>query len=272
MQSIHQSCDDRNQLKLGIDEIRRKPQEKESMKYDGNNKRRRGLTQNCQGATVDPETMSVETKATVLETIVFDVGGKTFKVSRSLIEQYDETMLGRLVSKTWQGDPNEPVFIDRNGDLFAHVLDYLRYGCIDLPLSTPRSNFIRELDFYGIYCDATDIKQDSPAAKLEDLKKIVEDAELHHDMFLIAVHVYHQFMKGGKTFVLRDEDKESIGLKRKPSDYHDKDFIPSRWALESYLEDYYGLQMNFYGLITPGESRVTVSKLGSKEEETEAKK
>jgi hypothetical protein len=37
-------------------------------------------------------------------------------------------MLGRLVSDTWNDDPEKEVFIDRNGDIFPYVLDYLRYG------------------------------------------------------------------------------------------------------------------------------------------------
>ena len=61
-------------------------------------------------------------------TIKFDVGGKHFEVSRDLLEAHSETMLGKLVSETWRKDPKEPVFIDRDGDIFAHVLNYLRYG------------------------------------------------------------------------------------------------------------------------------------------------
>ena len=76
--------------------------------------------------------------------IVFDVGGRTFKVSRSLIEHYSETMLGRLISDEWQANSNdESIFVDRNGDLFAFVLDYLRYGSVELPHNVPRSNFLR---------------------------------------------------------------------------------------------------------------------------------
>ena len=61
-------------------------------------------------------------------TIKFNVGGKHFEVSRDLMEAHSETMLGKLVSEAWQEDPEEPVFIDRDGDIFAHVLNYLRYG------------------------------------------------------------------------------------------------------------------------------------------------
>ena len=61
-------------------------------------------------------------------------GGWLFKTSRSHINQNEvTTMLARLVSETWQEDSTKPVFVDRDGDIFAQVLNYLRYGSIILP-------------------------------------------------------------------------------------------------------------------------------------------
>ncbi len=64
----------------------------------------------------------------MVETVKFNVGGKHYEVSRALIDAHSDTMLGKLVSDTWNEDPEKSVFIDRNGDIFSHVLDYLRYG------------------------------------------------------------------------------------------------------------------------------------------------
>ena len=58
----------------------------------------------------------------------FNVGGRHFEVSRALIDSHSDTMLGKLASDTWNEDPEKPVFIDRDGDIFARVLNYLRYG------------------------------------------------------------------------------------------------------------------------------------------------
>ena len=58
------------------------------------------------------------------EIVQFDVGGRLFKTSRSLIDKHEGTMLARLVSDTWQEDPTKPVFIDRDGDIFAQVLNF----------------------------------------------------------------------------------------------------------------------------------------------------
>lgn len=213
--------------------------------------------------------MSSESKAP--ETIVFNVGGRTFKVSRSLIEHYSETMLGRLISDEWQANSNdEPIFVDRNGDLFAFVLDYLRYGSVELPHNVPRSNFLRELDFYGVcVIDEADIKQDSSVEALQRLKQNVAEAEMNHDMFLIAVHAYHQFMTGNAAFFMYDADKDDIGLKRNPSEYATEYFSASN-ALQSYLKDYYGLQAGIG--FDDNSIKVKVSKQGFKEKGIGAKK
>jgi predicted metallo-beta-lactamase superfamily hydrolase len=62
------------------------------------------------------------------ETVKFNVGGRHFKVSRALIEGHSDTVLGKLVSDTWNDEPDKAVFVDRDGDIFAQILNYLRYG------------------------------------------------------------------------------------------------------------------------------------------------
>ncbi|KAL7523883.1 hypothetical protein ACHAWF_000721, partial [Thalassiosira exigua] len=89
--------------------------------------------------------------------IQFNVGGRHFEVSRELIEQQPESMLGRMVSESWHPDPKEVIFIDRNGDIFAQVLEYLRYGNIVLPTNMPKEMFVRDLDYYGLEYDGDDV-------------------------------------------------------------------------------------------------------------------
>ena len=87
-------------------------------------------------------------------TIHFNVGGKHYEVSKSLVEQQaDGTMLSRIVSDAWHGDPNEPVFIDRDGERFGYCLDYLRYGKVSLPITVPLGAWLRDMDFYGFQVD-----------------------------------------------------------------------------------------------------------------------
>ena len=66
--------------------------------------------------------------STMVDTAKFNVGGRHFEVSRALVDEHSDTMLGKLVSDTWNEDPGKIVFVDRSGDIFAQVLEYLRYG------------------------------------------------------------------------------------------------------------------------------------------------
>ncbi len=175
------------------------------------------------------------------ETVTFDVGGKLFRVSRNLIEQFSDTMLGKIVSETWQRDSSAVVFIDRDGDLFAHVLNYLRYGSIDLPVIISRTMFAREMDYYGIITDVNThtIKQESSFLALDLVKNKLEDAELEHDMFLIAVHAYHKYMTGHRLCFFNEES--NIGLCRNPCVHSSNPRLNAKQILKDNLKSYYGI-------------------------------
>lgn len=71
-------------------------------------------------------------------TVKFDVGGCHFEVSSGLIEQHPESVIARMISDTWHSNPDRTIFIDRDGNTFAQVLNYLRDGNIVLPASVPQ--------------------------------------------------------------------------------------------------------------------------------------
>ena len=84
------------------------------------------------------------------ETVKFNVGGTIYEVSRSLLERYPDTMLAKSASKRWQEDSMSEIFIERDGDLFRHVLSYLRDGRVVLPLTASREGLMLELHYYGL--------------------------------------------------------------------------------------------------------------------------
>ena len=53
------------------------------------------------------------------ETVKFNVGGRHFEVSRALIEGHSDTVLGKLVSDTWNDDPDKAVI------LLIHTVSYI---------------------------------------------------------------------------------------------------------------------------------------------------
>ena len=104
--------------------------------------------------------------------VKFNIGGKTYQVSRSLA-LHPQTMLAKCVSEQWQEDPEQEVFIKRDGETFWHVLSCLRDGKIKLPLTTTKEGFIVELEYYGIECtneaDVDDsLIQEQQAMQLQD--------------------------------------------------------------------------------------------------------
>ena len=94
--------------------------------------------------------MSVHALAAIgpVQTVTFDVGGRIHKVSHLLLKKQPRCTLGQLRDRTT--DHNEPIFIDRDGDLFVYVLNYLREGEIELPTSVPKTTFLNELKYYHI--------------------------------------------------------------------------------------------------------------------------
>ena len=86
------------------------------------------------------------------QTIKFNVGGTRYEVSRSLLEDFPQTLLERSASKVWNEGGDE-VFIEGNGHRFQYVLDFMRYGKITLPTSEifeSRDVFLTEMEYYGL--------------------------------------------------------------------------------------------------------------------------
>mmetsp|Transcript_20028 Transcript_20028/g.41854 ORF Transcript_20028/g.41854 Transcript_20028/m.41854 type:complete len:220 (-) Transcript_20028:1029-1688(-) len=86
------------------------------------------------------------------KTVTFDVGGTVYKVSRSLLEQHPDTMLARMVSETWENamEPDKTLFLERDGDRFRYVLDYMRDGKVFLPApKISKDALLLDLDYYG---------------------------------------------------------------------------------------------------------------------------
>lgn len=71
--------------------------------------------------------------------------------------------MAALVSERWnegkhgEDNPNDSgenqdtaIFIDRNGVHFGHMLDYLHYGSVHLPITVCKADFLRDLDYFGV--------------------------------------------------------------------------------------------------------------------------
>ena len=95
----------------------------------------------------------------------FNIGGHRYEVSRSLLQSHPDTMLAKSASDQWQKDPESEIFIERDGQRFRFVLDYLRDGKVGLPINETTDAFVAELEYYNIDVDMDKINRE---VKVED--------------------------------------------------------------------------------------------------------
>jgi hypothetical protein len=90
-------------------------------------------------------------------TVVFNVGGKKYEVSRFLLDEHPDTMLARMVSEMWlsEDDRDKELFVERDSERFQFVLDFMRDNAVTVPfLSNTNNNItkqsiLKELTYFG---------------------------------------------------------------------------------------------------------------------------
>ena len=171
----------------------------------------------------------------MVETVQFNVGGKLFEVSRDLIDQNPETMLAKLISETWEKEPDKPIFIDRDQDMFSHVLNYLRYGSFELPHSIPRSMFDRELDYFGIGAPESSVSQLS----LGEMSQHLKQQKRRYELFQFAAECHNRFVTDSVPFTLEKDHKlfnSCHYICAKPDEMK---------VVNAFLGGYYGLKVTY---------------------------
>jgi hypothetical protein len=84
------------------------------------------------------------------QTVKFNFSGEKFELSRSLLDMYPNTVLGKSASERWLKDPESEVFMDRDPVLFRHVLSYLRDKKVYLPTTVAKKALLSELEYYCV--------------------------------------------------------------------------------------------------------------------------
>eukprot|EP00590_Aulacoseira_subarctica_P007898 CAMPEP_0172424558 /NCGR_PEP_ID=MMETSP1064-20121228/26423_1 /TAXON_ID=202472 /ORGANISM="Aulacoseira subarctica , Strain CCAP 1002/5" /LENGTH=241 /DNA_ID=CAMNT_0013166773 /DNA_START=245 /DNA_END=970 /DNA_ORIENTATION=+ len=128
--------------------------------------------------------MTSENTETEQKTVRFNVGGQFYEVSKALIEQHEDSMLARLVSDTWLSNPDITIFIDRDGERFKNVLDYMRYGKVSLPITVSRETFLLDMEYYGFTSVDTNNSHSTP-----ELSQI-DDSESNKEVILRCVNIF----------------------------------------------------------------------------------
>jgi hypothetical protein len=176
------------------------------------------------------------------DTVQFNVGGRHFEVSRALIDAIPDSMLARMISETWEKEPGKPMFIDRDGDKFAHVLDYLRYGSIELPVTITQAMFQRELDYYGIPAadgSVTQVKKKTPGQTAFEIRQ----QHLNHKIYSLAVECNNRFANLSSAWIPARTASVQFYLTKEDGELHNRfAFWDDGWEkqLNEYL-DLFGL-------------------------------
>ncbi len=88
------------------------------------------------------------------EVVTLNVGGVTYTTTRSTLAKYEDSMLGAMFSGQFvptSFDNQGNYFIDRDGYMFRHILNFLRSGRLCLPQGFKDLDLLEaEADFYQI--------------------------------------------------------------------------------------------------------------------------
>lgn len=148
------------------------------------------------------------------EILKLNVGGTKYEVSRSLIEKYPDTMLARLISDRWLEDPEQEIFIERNGFCFQYVLDYMRDNRA-FPLTVSVASVLQELDYFG-FDDVPEGAVDGKSARVTTAKNMAAYAEEYRGLHSSLVFQKSELEKRLGQEIARVEQQllyESIAFK-----------------------------------------------------------
>ena len=81
--------------------------------------------------------------STAFTSITLNVGGNIFVTTTNILSREKVSLLADIEKKDFLRDCNNHIFIDRNGDLFEHILNYLKTGLLDLPKNFDEYNQLR---------------------------------------------------------------------------------------------------------------------------------
>ncbi|CAF0801648.1 unnamed protein product [Didymodactylos carnosus] len=88
------------------------------------------------------------------DVVMLNVGGREFQTTiRTLTKEKPNTFFTELFAREWESekDARGRLFVDRNSDLFAEILDYMRTGEFILPEEERlRKRLITEVKFYRL--------------------------------------------------------------------------------------------------------------------------
>lgn len=87
------------------------------------------------------------------EKLVINISGNKFEVFRTTLEKYPNTLLGSVEKEFFYDDDTNEYFLDRDPELFRHILNFYRTGRLHYPKNECITAYDEELSFFGIVPD-----------------------------------------------------------------------------------------------------------------------
>ena len=84
------------------------------------------------------------------EKILINISGNKFECWRSTLEKYPNTLLGSVEKEFFYDEDTNEYFLDRDPELFRHILNFYRTGRLHYPRSECLTAYEEELSFFGI--------------------------------------------------------------------------------------------------------------------------
>jgi hypothetical protein len=98
--------------------------------------------------------ITMRSAGTTSSTAVFNVGGRKFEVSATLLQRFPESTLFQMVQRGHAQGESSEYFVDHNPDAFQVVLDIYRYGKLMIPPNVSADVVQLQLREFNISLDA----------------------------------------------------------------------------------------------------------------------
>jgi hypothetical protein len=149
--------------------------------------------------------------------VAFNVGGYPYKVRRSLLEKFPDTILARSAAKHWNNrdeDSKKSIFIDQDGQRFRYCLEYMRNGTVQLPLTESKTALLQDLHYYGFENVDPDSINNSHAViestafvcahaenaknKIQAIEQTIQDLQRQKEHEEYALFLFKEYLNGSK--------------------------------------------------------------------------
>lgn len=113
------------------------------------------------------------------KTVIFNVGGTTFEITKDSFNAYPNSTLYKLVNKSSSSSSfssrfaskkssTQTIFLDHNPFAFSVILDYIRYKRLCVPKNVAREIVELQLREFGLGDDINLLVPDKSTSEVED--------------------------------------------------------------------------------------------------------